>query len=137
MPGLLDKPQGKFIAWLRKVWLVRGGGLYAFGFACTFVLLELRSLADDVLGIGSLFNGQAAEFIVQFFIDSISNTLRSFVWPVYILKIAPPWGALLLALAFVAFARWCRAPIEHRLFPDGRPPPKAKRAKSTSPQSGG
>jgi len=127
MPALLDKPQGWFIAWLRKVWLVRGGGLYAFGFACTFVLLELQSLADDVLGIGSLFNGQAVEFIVQLFVDSILNTLRSFAWPLYILGIAPPWGALLLALAFVAFARWCRAPIECRLFPDGVPARRSKR----------
>ena len=127
MRTLLDKPQGWFVAWLRKVWLVRGGGLYAFGFACTFVLLELQSLADDVLGIGSLFNGQAAEFIVQFFVDSISNTVRSFAWPLYILRIAPPWGVLLLALAFVAFARWCRAPIEHRLFPEGVPTTRGKR----------
>ena len=112
MKALLDKPRGWFIEWLRKVWLVRGGGLYAFGFIATFVLLELQSLADDVLGIGSLFDGQAVEFVIQFFIDSLSNTFRSFVWPVFVLQIAPPFGAIALGLGFVWFARVLKQPIE-------------------------
>ncbi|HEY5643902.1 MAG TPA: hypothetical protein VIS31_13625 [Woeseiaceae bacterium] len=127
MKALLDKPRGRFIEWLRKVWLVRGGGLYAFGFIATFVLLELQSLADDVLGIGSLFNGQAVEFLVQFVLDSLSNTFRSFVWPVFILQIAPPFGAIALALAFLWFARFLKRPIETWLFPDGVPESRKKK----------
>ena len=128
MKALLDKPRGWFIEWLRKVWLVRGGGLYAFGFIATFVLLELQSLADDVLGIGSLFDGRAVEFVIQFFIDSLSNTFRSFVWPVFVLQIAPPFGAIALGLGFVWFARVLKQPIEAWLFPHGVPE-TAKRKK--------
>lgn len=117
MAALLDKAQGRFLRWLRKVWRVRGGGLYACGFAVTFIILELRSLFDDVLGIGSLFTGQALDFIVQFFIDSMTNTMKSFAWPLYVVAFAPPWGAIALGIGFAVFASWLKKPIESRLFP--------------------
>lgn len=118
MSALLDKAHARFLIWLRKVWRVRGGGLYACGFAVTFVILELRSLFDDVLGVGSLFTGQAVEFIVQFFIDSFTNTMRSFAWPLYVVTFAPPWGAIALGIGFAGFATWLKRPIERWLFPE-------------------
>ena len=54
---LIEHSKSGFRTWFRKVWKVRGGGLYAVGFAATFVYLEITSLADDVLGIGALFRG--------------------------------------------------------------------------------
>jgi len=116
--ALFEKAHARFLDWLRKVWRVRGGGLYACGFAVTFVILELRSLFDDVLGIGSLFTGQAVEFIVQFFVDSFTNTLRSFAWPLYAVTFAPPWGAIALGIGFAGFATWLKRPIERWLFPE-------------------
>lgn len=97
---------------------MRGGGLYAFGFAVCFVILEVGSLGDDLADIGSLFNGQAIEFVVQFFIDSFTNTIKSFAWPVYVLQFAPPWGAIGLGLAFLFFAKVLQQPVEQWLGPE-------------------
>ena len=113
---LPEKSHGWFRDWFRKVWRVRGGGLYAVGFALTFIYFEIGALGDDILGIGSLFNGQAIDFIIDFFIDSLTNTLKAFMWPVYVIQIAPPWGAIGLGLAFVGFTSFLKAPIERWLF---------------------
>ncbi|MGI9238448.1 MAG: hypothetical protein ACR2QZ_13690 [Woeseiaceae bacterium] len=115
---LPEKSHGWFRSWFRKVWKVRGGGLYALGFAVTFVIFEIGSLSDDILGLGSLFNGQAIEFVIQFFIDSFKNTLKAFMWPVYVVQLAPPWGAITLGLAFIGFTRFLKSPIERWLFGD-------------------
>ena len=116
--SLPKKSHGWFRDWFRKVWKVRGGGLYALGFAVSFIYFELGSLGDDILGIGSLFNGQAIEFIVQFFIDSFKNTISAFMWPLYIVQWAPPWGAMALGIGFVVFSSFLKPPIERWLFPD-------------------
>lgn len=58
------------------------------------------------------------EFIIQFFIDSFTNTLKSFVWPVYIVQFAPPWGAIGLGLAFLFFTKILQGPVEAWLGPD-------------------
>ena len=115
---LPEKSHGWFRNWFRKVWKVRGGGLYALGFAVSFVIFEVASLGDDIMGIGSLFNGQAVDFVIQFFIDSFTNTIRAFVWPVYIVQTAPPWGAIGLGLAYVGFSKFLKPPIDRWLFPD-------------------
>lgn len=115
---LPEKSHGWFRDWFRKVWKVRGGGLYALGFALSFVYFEVGSLGDDILGIGSLFNGQAIDFVIQFFIDSLKNTLKAFMWPIYVVQLAPPWGAIGLGVAFVGFTKFLKAPIERWLFPD-------------------
>ncbi|MDJ0750437.1 MAG: hypothetical protein QNJ11_13205 [Woeseiaceae bacterium] len=116
--GLVDKGHGWFRRWFRKVWRVRGGGLYACGFALTFIVLEIGALADDVLGIGAVFRGQAIEFIIDFLMDSLTNTLKSFMWPVYVVQYAPPWGAIGLGLAFWLFPTTLKKPIERWLFQD-------------------
>ena len=116
--GLVDKGHGWFRRWFRKVWRVRGGGLYACGFALTFIVLEIGALADDVLGIGAVFRGQAVEFVIDFLMDSLMNTLKSFMWPVYVVQFAPPWGAIGLGLAFWLFPTTLKKPIERWLFQD-------------------
>jgi hypothetical protein len=118
MPAMLDKPHGLFREWFRKVWKLRGGGLYACGFAISFVIREVGSLADDVLGIGAIFTGQAFAFIVDFIVDSFMNTMYSFMWPVYVVQFAPPWGAIGLGLAFFGFSSVLKKPIEGWLFAD-------------------
>lgn len=115
---LPEKSHGWFRSWFRKVWKLRGGGLYALGFALAFVYFEAGSLSDDILGIGSLFNGQALDFVIQLVIDSFTNTIKAFMWPVYVVALAPPWGAISLGLAFVGFTRYLKAPIERWLFGD-------------------
>ncbi len=115
---LPEKSHGWFRDWFRKVWKVRGGGLYALGFAASFIIFEVGSLGDDIMGIGSLFNGQAVGFVIQFFIDSLTNTLKAFMWPVYIVQTAPPWGAIGLGLAYVGFSKYLKPPIDRWLFPE-------------------
>ena len=59
---LPEKSHGWFRNWFRKVWKVRGGGLYAVGFAVSFIYFEIGSLGEDILAAGSLFNGNALNF---------------------------------------------------------------------------
>ncbi|MGB5491637.1 MAG: hypothetical protein WBM76_12500 [Woeseiaceae bacterium] len=75
-------------------------------------------MGDDLLGIGSLFNGQALDFIIDFIIDSFTNTIKAFMWPVYVVRLAPPWGAIGLGLAFVGFTQYLKSPIEKWMFGD-------------------
>jgi hypothetical protein len=115
---LIDKSHGWFRDWFRKVWKLRGGGLYACGFAIAFIVLEVGALADDVLGLGAIFNGQAIEFVIDFIIDSFTNTIRALMWPAYVVMWAPPWGALALGAAFMGFTSFLKKPIEGWLFDD-------------------
>ena len=98
------------------MWKVRGGGLYACGFAVTFIILEVGSLADDVTGIGALFNGGAISFLIGFIIDSFMNTFYALIWPVYIVQWAPPWGAIALGVAYWLFPTYAKPHIEGWLF---------------------
>lgn len=127
---LVEIPKHRFRAWFRKIWDVRGGGLYAVGFATTFLYLEILSLADDVLGIGAVFNGQIIEFVIDFFLDSLSNTIAAFMWPVDIVQWNSPWGAVLLGIAFWLFPIYVKPHIEEWLF-DGEEP-QAEEADSAS-----
>ena len=118
---LVEIPKHRFRVWFRKIWDVRGGGLYAVGFAVTFLYLEILSLADDVLGIGAIFNGQIIDFVINFFLDSLSNTIAAFMWPVDIVQWNSPWGAVLLGIAFWLFPIYVKPHIEEWLF-DGEEP---------------
>jgi len=44
------------------------------------------------------------------------NTMYSFVWPVYAVQFAPPWGAIGLGLAYFGFSSYMKKPIEGWLF---------------------
>lgn len=119
MQRLIDKPHGWFRDWFRKVWKVRGGGLYACGFALTFLVFEIGSLREDIAQIGGIFNGELITFLINFLIDSFTNTIKAIAWPVYVVQIAPPFGAIGLGLAFVGFTKYLKPPITRWLFPEG------------------
>jgi hypothetical protein len=116
---LPNRAYGWFRQWFARVWRVRGGGLYAFGFAASFAIYELRMLIDD-FGVDSdfivLFDGQIVEFILNFILESLTNTVYALVWPVQVVQFAPPFGAIGLGLAYVFFARVLKGPIERWLF---------------------
>lgn len=103
---------------------MRGGGLYACGFALTFLYLEAGSILDDVKDIGRLFDGDVIGYFLAFIIDSFKNTIQAFMWPVNIVQINPPWGPIALGLAFWLFPIFLKKPIEHWLFDGEEPPPK-------------
>lgn len=107
--------------WFRKVWDVRGGGLYACGFAVTFAVLEAGSFIEDFKQIGMLFEGRVIDFVLNFIIDSFQNTLQAFMWPVKVIQLAPAYGAIALGLAFWLFPIYVKPHIERWMFAGEEP----------------
>lgn len=132
MQELIDKSHGRFRDWFRKVWEVRGGGLYACGFALAFLYFEIGSLQEDIAQIGGIFNGQLISFLIDFIIDSFTNTIRAFGWPVYVVQTAPPLGAIGLGLAFALFPKYVKPRLTQWLFPDGEPGDSGEAEKSVA-----
>jgi hypothetical protein len=127
--GLPDKAHGWFRAWFRKVWDVRGGGLYAVGFAIAFLFFEVReAVVEDIpqfVAMNSFFSSELISFGIQFVVDTMINFVRALMWPMYVVTLWPPVGAIALAAGFLLFPRYLKAPIERWLFQDadaGRPP---------------
>ncbi len=117
IPG---KAHGWFRDWFRKVWIVRGGGLYACGFALAFLFFEIREFVVEDVGefaaMDSIFSAELVEFMIRFVIDTFVNSIKALMWPVYIVKLSPPYGAIALGIAFVLFPKYLKQPIEHWLF---------------------
>ncbi len=124
LPG---KAQGWLRAWFRKVWDVRGGGLYAVGFAVSFLYFETSEIVfDDIprfLAMNNLFSSELIGFGIEVVIDTIFNFVKALIWPVYVVSLWPPVGAIALGLAFVLFPRFLKSPIERWLFGDGEQRP--------------
>ena len=122
IPG---EAHGRFRRWFAKVWKTRGGGLYAFGFAISFVVYEIRMLVDDFSGDSDyavLLDGDVVSFVVNFLLESLFNTIQALLWPLSILTWSPPYGAIGLGLAFLLFSRVLKKPIEGWLFADDEVP---------------
>lgn len=118
---LAGRVSGWFRTWFAKVWKVRGGGLYACGYAITFVVLEIRSLFGDIAdadGPVQFVQEQAFEFVFRFLGESLANMIEAFLWPLRVLQFSPPYGAIALGLAFVLFPITLKKPIERWLFGD-------------------
>ena len=98
---------------------MRGGGLYACGFAITFIIFETVSIVDDVKDVGLLFDGEILAFFLNFIVDSFMNTGRAFAWPMYVVQFASPWGAIGLGVAFWLFPIYVKKHVEAWLFSDG------------------
>jgi hypothetical protein len=124
IPG---QAHGFFRRWLRKIWDVRGGGLYAVGYALTFVWFEATTLIGEIVGaesIGSFFSDQLFEFFIRFASDSIGNMVKAFMWPFYVVQLHAPFGAFALALAFALFPKFLKPVIERWLFADDKEAPE-------------
>ncbi len=119
---LVDQGHSALRDWFRKVWQVRGGGLYACGFAVTFIFLEIGSLKEDLAGVGAIFTGGAIDFAINFFldflVDSFMNTVAALMWPVDVVQWATPWGAIALGLGYWLFPTYVKPHIEGWLFDD-------------------
>ncbi len=46
------------------------------------------------------------------------NFVRALLWPMYVVMLWPPAGAIALAAAFILFPRYLKEPIERWLFKD-------------------
>ena len=118
IPG---KAHGWFRHWAGRVWRLRGGGLYACGFIVTFLYLEIVTIFGDVAessGVIDFLATELFEFFFRFVIESLMNTINAFIWPVYVIAFAPPWGMIGLGAAFVLFDRVIKKPVEEYLFRD-------------------
>jgi hypothetical protein len=121
---MINHAEGWFRRWFAKVWKVRGGGLYAVGWAVTFAYLEVTTLVGEIVGaegVVEFFRSQLIEFVFRFIGDSLSNMISAFMWPVEIVQWRPPVGAILLGAAFVLFPVTIKPYITGWLFPDGEP----------------
>ena len=124
-PGVLPgKAHGWFRTWFGKVWRVRGGGLYAVGYALTFAYLEVRAIVSEVLeadGVIDFFTNQLIEFVFRFLSETIANMIQAFMWPVFLIQLWQPYGLILLIAMFVLFPVVLKKPIERWLFGDQPP----------------
>ena len=120
--GLPDKAHGWFRSWFRKVWDVRGGGLYAVGFAAAFLFFEVReAIVEDIpqfIAMSNILSSELIGFAIQFLVDTMINFVRALLWPVYFVQLWPPVGVIALIAAFVLFPRYLKQPIERWLFQD-------------------
>lgn len=123
-PGALGRVLKRFV---RTIWNARGGGLYACGFVITFLWLEATTFVGELVASGSLaafVTGQLIEFVVRFTVQSLTNTLLAFIWPVYVIQLSPLWGAIALAALYVLFPLYIKEPLARWLFDDADEKPE-------------
>ena len=119
--GTLRRAHGWFRRWFRKLFKVRGGGLYALGYIVTFVYFEVMTLAGEVVEsstVSGFLGAQAFDFVFRFLSDTIGNMARAFIWPFTVISIRPPYGLAALVLGFMLFDRMVRPPLERWMLAD-------------------
>jgi hypothetical protein len=115
-PGALLKVIRRSV---RTIWDARGGGFYACGFVLTFIWLEITMFIEDIVeatGIADFFGEQLLEMLFRYLGESFVNTIKAFMWPVYIIQISPPWGVAVFVLMAVIFNKILKEPVEKWLF---------------------
>ena len=122
-PGTIpNRAEGAFRGWFRQVWDARGGGLYAVGFAVTFLYLETSEfITEDVpqlAGLSFTDVNSLLGFAIDFIVDTFMNTLAAFMWPVTVIGWQSPYGLIALIAAFVLFPHTLKPVIERWLFRD-------------------
>lgn len=116
--------EGMLRRWFREVWSVRGGGLYATGFAVAFLYLEIVEIVTDdipTLFTTNLMSGAIIGLIIDFIVDTFVNFVTALMWPAFVAMFAPPWGAIGLGIAFLVFDRFLRKHVEDWLERDDEP----------------
>ena len=68
--------------------------------------------------MNNVFSSEIIGFGIEFIIDTMVNFVRALMWPVYIVTLWPPAGAIALGLAFYLFPRYLKPHIERYLFHD-------------------
>jgi len=112
--------------WLAKIWLTHGGGLYAVGYASTFLYLEVRTIIGELLeaeGVIDFLTDQVFDFFIRFAIDSIANMIHAFIWFLPVISFKPPVGIIALGIGFYIFDIFLRERVANWLLraPKDRP----------------
>ncbi len=107
----------------KKIWDVRGGGLYAVGYIVTFLYFEVRTVIGeiaDATGLADFLSDQLLGFVIRFATDSLVNMVKAFIWPVYIVQLNSVFGGIVLGVAFYIFPKYLKKPLEKKLFGEER-----------------
>ena len=115
------KVGGIFREAISKMYRARGGGFHACGFVVTFLLLEARTLADDLFSSGSFseFIGfQVIQWFFRFALDSLINTFLAIIWPIYLLDWNPIAGLIILVAGYFVFQAFVKEPLGKLIFGD-------------------
>jgi hypothetical protein len=127
---LLDLLKSKLRVWFASVWKVRGGGLYAVGWAIAFLYLEVTTLLGEVAeasGVIDFITSQLIEIVFRFLGQSFINVWLAFAWPAFVIQWNPPLGLIALGIAFLLFPKFVKPYVTAWLLPDGDPEePEAK-----------
>ncbi len=101
------------------MWLANGGGLYAVGYAVTFLYLEARSILEEVMqaeGLIDFITDHLIEFVFRFMGDSIANMVVAIIWFIPLFSYHPPLGIILLGIGFYVFDIYLRDPVGNWLL---------------------
>ncbi len=110
---------------LRKLWHARGGGLYAFGYVVTFVWLEIKTIAGEIVESDSVlafFSEQLFEMFFRLLSETFVNSILAFIWPAFVLQWSPIWGIPILIALYLVFPRFIKPTLNKWLFNDDLPP---------------
>ena len=105
--------------WLVNVWNAHGGGLYAVGYAVTFLYLEARTILEELIeadGPIDFLTNHLFEFIFRFMSDSIMNMVQAFIWFLPVIEFRPPFGIMTLGIGFYVFDIYLREPVARWLL---------------------
>ncbi len=88
----------------QRLWRTKSGGFYGIGYIISFVFLELRSFAEELINFDFTISGLIGQLISQilsFGVETLINSIQSFAWPWFFIKYFH-WlpGAVLLVLGF-------------------------------------
>lgn len=114
---------------LRTVWDARGGSLYACGYVVTFVWLEISMFIEDIAtaeSVSGFFGAQLFELFFRYFSESLANMVMAFIWPVFVIEVAPPWGLIGFVIAYLSFDKLFKKPIEDWLIGEANLPQQSE-----------
>ena len=133
--GVVAEP-GKVPAQIRnallKIWRMRGGGFYGFGYVVAFVVLEVRAFVGNFEGdgdIATMIVQEALQFFFRFAAQSFINSFIAFAWPVFVLDYLGGWGLVALGGGWLAFEYLFKPWINSKL-PELAPKPKPSAARA-------
>jgi len=132
-----DKTKATVKAGLIKLWSTGGGGFYGLGYLITFVWYEVQLLAREMAGADGIIDfltEQLLERVLRLAIDSFGNSIKAFLWPVWVMSEYELWGMGALVVGSLLYARYLHQRIVAYLGVDPEAEKKAKRAAKKAAQ---
>lgn len=118
-------------SWLGKLWSTGGGGFYGLGYLINFLWLEVQLLSSEVAeaeGVFDFVSSQLFERITRFAIDSFTNSIKAFLWPVKLISAYELWGIGILVVGSVLYTQFIHKAVVNFLGIDPEAEKKQKQA---------